>query len=275
MVQYDQTAYGKVTVLKDTVGIANINPFRYKGYYYDQESAMYYCHTRYYVPEWGRWLNVDNPIFLDATHSLTLNSFVYCDNNPIANIDPSGAFWFTCLTTLVGAVVGAASSVITSLIKKEEITLKKVIGGAVAGAVTGFVLGITKGAAIAAASYSAAAAESVFYEVWDYASGDKDLNAENIKLSLVNVVTDTLVNGTINYISNSVAANIGPIRTNAGWFVPQSITSYFTKSFGQKMIAQTIVAGVVGSGLYLLYDAIENIVSEIKESIAIVPSFAS
>ena len=78
MVQYDQTAYGKVTVLKDTVGIANINPFRYKGYYYDQESGMYYCHTRYYVPEWGRWLNASI-----VSHQDVFNAFSYCKNDPI------------------------------------------------------------------------------------------------------------------------------------------------------------------------------------------------
>ena len=81
MVQYDQTAYGKVTVLKDTVGIANINPFRYKGYYYDQESGMYYCHTRYFVPECGRWLNADercfNPLSINR-----VNLFSFSSNYP-------------------------------------------------------------------------------------------------------------------------------------------------------------------------------------------------
>lgn len=60
IVKYNQTAYGIVTIALDTNDIGKINPFRYKGYYYDQESGMYYCHTRYFVPEWGRWLNADN-----------------------------------------------------------------------------------------------------------------------------------------------------------------------------------------------------------------------
>lgn len=38
--------------------IGKYNPFRYKGYYYDEKSKMYYCKSRYYVPEWCRWLNV-------------------------------------------------------------------------------------------------------------------------------------------------------------------------------------------------------------------------
>ena len=59
-------AYGKCTVILNMSGLANINPFRYKGYYFDSESGMYYCHTRYYVPEWCRWLNADHPSFLQT-----------------------------------------------------------------------------------------------------------------------------------------------------------------------------------------------------------------
>ncbi len=93
MVQYDQTAYGKVTVLKDTVGIANINPFRYKGYYYDQESGMYYCHTRYFVPEWGRWLNEDHSSKLKPKKIRDISLFIYCGNNPIMRVDYNGQDW--------------------------------------------------------------------------------------------------------------------------------------------------------------------------------------
>lgn len=97
VVEYDQTAYGTVTVLKDLVGIANINPFRYKGYYYDSESGMYYCHTRYFVPEWGRWLNADDPKFLKKGNGLMLNLYAYSGNNPITNLDNSGRSWFSTI----------------------------------------------------------------------------------------------------------------------------------------------------------------------------------
>ena len=66
VVIYQYTAYGTSTVLQDTAGLASINPFRFKGYYFDSESGMYYCHTRYYVPEWCRWLNADHPSFLQT-----------------------------------------------------------------------------------------------------------------------------------------------------------------------------------------------------------------
>ena len=51
---------------------------------------MYYCNSRYYVPEWCRWLNVDNPICLNFESSTEINLFVYCNNNPIINVDYDG-----------------------------------------------------------------------------------------------------------------------------------------------------------------------------------------
>ena len=47
--------------------ICNINPFRYRGYYYDTESGLYWCKTRYYNPEWGRWLSPDSTEYLDSS----------------------------------------------------------------------------------------------------------------------------------------------------------------------------------------------------------------
>jgi len=122
---------------------------------------------------------------------------------------------------------------------------------------------------------SIAVTESLFNEVWDYASGDKELNISNIKQSFATVAFDTAVNGTINYISNSAAASIGSIRTNSGWFVPKKFTSYFTKSFGQKMIAQTLVAGVIGTSLYTIYDKIDQAIKSVTEAIKQPPMFVN
>ena len=105
VVIYQYTAYGTSTVLQDTAGLASINPFRYKGYYFDNESGMYYCHTRYYVPEWCRWLNADHPSFLQPESLQEMNLFVYCGNNPITNIDPIGCFSLSILV-VIGFVIG-------------------------------------------------------------------------------------------------------------------------------------------------------------------------
>jgi RHS repeat-associated protein len=58
------------------------NPYRYSAYYFDTESMMYYCKTRYYSSDLMRFINRD-------TYDVS-NRYVYCDNNPIEKIDPNG-----------------------------------------------------------------------------------------------------------------------------------------------------------------------------------------
>ncbi len=103
--------------LADTVGVKN--PYRYRGYYYDSESGLYYLNSRYYSPEWGRYLNADDPQFIQKLVEEAVskpgkvngelfisNAFAYCGNNPVINSDPSG-YWFWAV---IGTVVGGASA---------------------------------------------------------------------------------------------------------------------------------------------------------------------
>ena len=118
MVKYDYTAYGEIVEVNDNTNyeLSKINPFRYKGYYYDEESKMYYCKTRYYVPEWCRWLNTDSPLFLDFNNIQSTNLFSYCGNDPVNNVDPNGQAWewgsfwqgIGYLVTGIGAIIAGA-----------------------------------------------------------------------------------------------------------------------------------------------------------------------
>ncbi len=96
--------------------IAYKNPFRYRSYYYDFETNLYYLNSRYYDPEIGRFINADDITTLDVT-KITLNGlnlYAYCLNNPVNDFDVNGHLLFTFLIALiVGAVVGFASSVVT------------------------------------------------------------------------------------------------------------------------------------------------------------------
>ena len=89
---YNYDSFGITTELLGDVEIARINPFRYKGYYYDNETGFYYCKTRYYNPYWGRWLTADDIAYLEPRNINGLNLFAYCGNNPIAGYDPSGTY---------------------------------------------------------------------------------------------------------------------------------------------------------------------------------------
>ena len=91
VVTYTYDALGKITKQTDTTtyGIAKLNPFRYRGYVYDDETGLYYLQSRYYDPVTGRFINAD--VYCDTnTDIFGTNMFTYCNNDPINQIDPEG-----------------------------------------------------------------------------------------------------------------------------------------------------------------------------------------
>ena len=82
-ITYD--AYGN-TVYIDNPGNLYI-PFRYRGYYYDEDTDFYYLQSRYYDPATGRFLNIDSIRFIASSN---YNLFTYCLNNPVRFIDLNG-----------------------------------------------------------------------------------------------------------------------------------------------------------------------------------------
>lgn len=88
--QYDP--WGKVlSVIGSNTEIGNLNPFRYRSYYYDSDIGMYYLRSRYYDPEIGRFLNCDDANYIGYNETkISYNAFVYCENNSINFVDPLG-----------------------------------------------------------------------------------------------------------------------------------------------------------------------------------------
>ena len=82
IVEYKYDAYGKVekTIIENN-NVSKYNPFIYKGYYYDEETELYYCNTRYYSPEIGRWISIDDVDYLDPESVSGLNLYCYCMND--------------------------------------------------------------------------------------------------------------------------------------------------------------------------------------------------
>ena len=81
--------------LAETLG--KVQPFRYRGYVFDEETGFYYVSSRYYDPEIGRFISPDTTDVLTATPmGLTdKNLYAYCDNNPVVRVDHGGQFWET------------------------------------------------------------------------------------------------------------------------------------------------------------------------------------
>ena len=157
VVKYKYDAYGNRISITDTSGcdLGNINPFRYKGYYYDDDAQMYYCKSRFYVPSWHRWLNSDSISYLEPKNITSLNLFTYCNNNPVMYVDENGKFPGLITAMLIGAVIGtfvgvvgqAGADVLSNLwkygFKTYEWSMSSwqtyvgaAVGGAVGGALT-------------------------------------------------------------------------------------------------------------------------------------------
>ena len=119
--RYSYDAWGVCTVKSDTSGcnIANVNPFRYRGYYYDEEIGLYYLQSRYYDASVGRFVNADSCFACDVDKSvLTSNNYIYCENNPVNQIDVLGnVVAKIIIRAIVGALFGAAMQYIADVIQ--------------------------------------------------------------------------------------------------------------------------------------------------------------
>ena len=90
--EYAYDAWGNCTISNSTTNydIAYANPIRYRGYYYDQDTKLYYLNARYYCPEWRRFISPDDTSYLDTKNVNGLNLYAYCNNDPVNYADPSG-----------------------------------------------------------------------------------------------------------------------------------------------------------------------------------------
>ena len=76
--------------LAETLG--KVQPFRYRGYVFDEETGLYYLRSRYYNPQQLRWINSDNIIAVNSGFTAA-NNYVYCGNSPINRYDANGRSW--------------------------------------------------------------------------------------------------------------------------------------------------------------------------------------
>ena len=95
-VTYTYDAWGKLVKLEDSTAnsVGTQNPFRYRGYYYDTETSLYYLNSRYYDPDTGRFISADGFISTDVSGVLSTNMFAYCENNPVIRVDVLGCCWY-------------------------------------------------------------------------------------------------------------------------------------------------------------------------------------
>ena len=156
--RYEYDAWGNCKVLNpngtentSATFAGNINPIRYRSYYYDSDIGLYYLQTRYYDPETGRFINLDQIEYIDPEQLNGLNLYAYCLNNPVMGYDPDGTFsWgkflagvivVALIAVAVVATAGAAAipagmagaTIATTAL---ELTAAAAIGASVSGAIS-------------------------------------------------------------------------------------------------------------------------------------------
>ena len=147
---YTYDAWGKILSVTDGSGntisdashIANVNPIRYRGYYYDVETGFYYLQSRYYDPEVGRFINADDIDCLGADGSqLSYNLFAYCMNSPVNRFDADGNWslpnWAKVAIGAVATVAAVAVTVATGGVAAPVLlgVVASTVGGAATGAI--------------------------------------------------------------------------------------------------------------------------------------------
>ncbi len=95
----------------DPTFIGHINPLRYRGYYYDRETRLYYLQSRYYDFANCRFINADG-LFADSF--IGTNLFAYCVNNPVNTVDYTGNFAITVTAALLAIGLAAIVTALTA-----------------------------------------------------------------------------------------------------------------------------------------------------------------
>lgn len=129
VVDYTYDSWGKLVSitgsLAETVGVKN--PLRYRGYYYDTETSLYYLQSRYYDPDTCRFINADS-LLVAGDYVQGTNMFAYCINNPVMYVDPSGhePGIEEALYSILGTIFGLMYLVEILPIEQIEVFMKSV-----------------------------------------------------------------------------------------------------------------------------------------------------
>ncbi len=199
---YAYDAWGNLieTASDLTNSVAILNPIRYRGYYYDNETGYYYLNSRYYDPECGRFINADTVEVLTSNFATLSNKnmFAYCDNNPVVRTDESGHAWWVAPLISVGAtyvtaVIDNINDGITGWQILNPFTSKTI--GEFAGS---FISGLIPGSGIGRAVFRAVVNETIVYcESEIFGDGG------NLVDSIVNVAIGATLDGIFSQLSDS------------------------------------------------------------------------
>ena len=143
VVNYRYDSWGRLLGITGSLAetLGKDNPYRFKGYYYDEETGMYYLKSRYYQPEICRFISADDiSIMLDNPMSLwDKNLYVYGDNDPVNKKDDDGEIAQFVAMGIIGAVTNVGISFIASKVTGQDYGWKDAVVDAAVGALSAII----------------------------------------------------------------------------------------------------------------------------------------
>ena len=249
IVKYKYDSWGKILSILDENNdiitslnnIAFINPYRYKEYYYDEESSLYYLGNRYYSPEILRFINTDIYLFEDI---LGNNIYLYCANDPINRYDKDGEFWWKVIEVVVPTIIVGTAKAISNAKQGKALDdgLWTAMGGTAIGALVGGAFtGITSAIVSGVVGNGATA---IFDEFDDYKKGEKELTKKNILKSSINISNSAAVGGIVGGITGGL---IFPKKVVGR--EPVKLTTSLIGKHAQRLYLQSLSEIIVSSAI--------------------------
>ena len=245
IVFYEYDSYGNIISIKDTNGneitdsnnIGIINPYRYKGYYYDTETNLYYLNTRYYSPVFGRFINADGYLST-GTSIIGNNMYAYCDNNPINNVDEDGIMAIGLGLFITGAILGITGQLISDFASAKLSSGLKYFGSAVGGGI-----GMLAPGGILTKSFFSGALSSILGNIGGNISKESDMSASEI-------LTEGAISGTCSIIVPKIIPIKIPKITsgrNSSSAIYKTIITKYNNGIIEKMSFNTLTKIIVAN----------------------------
>ena len=223
---YTYDAWGNI--LTKSGSMADINPFRYRGYYYDEETGFYYLQSRYYDPSTRMFINADNYEIVSTLAQTVgqLNMYAYCNNNPVMFTDESGHGIF--LSTILGAVLGFISGGLSYSNGEFKWDWDAAVNGFITGTITGFLGGAISGALGALGSTLGKTTRMFIQGV-----------SNSLVSGLINIAQQVIINGDVSFTNLILSMEIGFMSGMVGIIIPMGF-NYLLLNIGMSITEMSI-----------------------------------